>query len=151
MEAPVGVELRRLVPGDEALAVAAAALLGIEAPSDPGAALLRPEATVLVAVQEGKLTGCAYGHELVHPDGERTMLLYSLDVDPAHLGRGIGRALVDAFVDDARTRGCTEAWVLTEASNVAGNATYAAAGGRRDPEPPVLYSWHLADGHHSSR
>ena len=44
--------------------------------------------------------GC-YGHELVHADGERTMLLYILDVAEQQRGRGYGSALVRAFVPEA--------------------------------------------------
>jgi ribosomal protein S18 acetylase RimI-like enzyme len=147
---PAGVELRRLRPGDEVLAARAVALLGISAPSDLGAALRRDEATVLVALDGDAVVGCAYGHELVHPDGECTMLLYSLDVAADARRRGIGRALSTAFVDDARARGCTEAWVLTELDNDAAIATYRSAGARREPDDTVLYAWRLADGNHAA-
>lgn len=77
------------------------------------------------------------------------MLLYALDVVERAQRRGIGTRLVRAFVDHARTIGCTEVWVLTEDDNSAGLATYRAAGGSRDPDQPVMFSWKLSDGRHS--
>jgi ribosomal protein S18 acetylase RimI-like enzyme len=116
---------------------------------EPAAFLHAPGAVLFVAVDDDQVVGCAYGHELVHPDGERTMLLYSLDVAEPSRRRGIGTQLVDAFTAHARARGCTEVWVLTEDDNAAALATYAAAGGARDPQMPVMFTWRLAEGRHS--
>lgn len=77
------------------------------------------------------------------------MLLYSLDVVESAQKRGHGRTLVEAFVDHARSSGCTEVWVLTEDTNAAALATYASAGGTRETMPAVMFTWHLAPGRHS--
>jgi RimJ/RimL family protein N-acetyltransferase len=146
-EAPARVRL--LGPADVRGARAATRLYTEGADVDP-ARFLASDGTALVVAEIGVVAvGCAYGHELVHPDGEGTMLLYSLDVDERVRRRGIGRRLVEEFVQHARTRGCTEVWVLTDGANRAGLATYAAAGGRRDPTPSVMFTWKLADGRHS--
>ncbi len=92
------------------------------------------------------VAGWAYGHELIHPDGEQTMLLYALDVAERARRRGVGTALVEAFVDHARARGCTEVWVLTEEANPAAIATYHSAGGTRDEVPAVMFTWKPTDG-----
>ena len=141
--------IRALGPGDEVVATEACRLFEAAGDVDPVAFLARPEAVLLVAEDEGAVVGWVYGHELVHPDGERTMLLYALDVVEAAQGRGHGRALVTAFVDLARERGCTEVWVLTDDDNPAGLATYASAAGTRDPDPQVMFTWRLAEGRHS--
>lgn len=142
--------VRRLGAGDEALAEEAVALLladeGDGFPTDVGAFLRSPNAAGFVALDEGRVAGWVYGHELVHPDGERTMLLYALDVDEALRRRGHGRALVEAFVAHARERGCTEVWVLTGDANPAALATYAAAGGKQQAEASVMFTWPLAPG-----
>lgn len=143
--------VRRLGVGDEALAEAAVRLLSAE-PGDGFAVdvapmLSTPTAALFVSVAaDGAPVGWIYGHELVHPDGERTMLLYALDVDEAARREGRGGALVAAFVDHARSVGCTEVWVLTDDDNAAALATYAAAGGHREPDPSVLFVWPLAPG-----
>lgn len=77
------------------------------------------------------------------------MLLYALDVATTHRGRGHGKALVSAFVEDARARGCTEVWVLTDHDNDAAPATYRAAGGVADGGGAVMFTWRLAPGNHS--
>jgi GNAT superfamily N-acetyltransferase len=153
---PFGVSsaVRRLGPGDEQVARAAVATFAAEEgdgfPVDVGPMLSSPTAVLLVSLADGDsgevVAGWVYGHELVHPDGERTMLLYALDVDEAFRRQGRGRALVAAFVDEARSRGCTEVWVLTDDANPAALATYAAAGGVRDPDASVMFTWPLAPG-----
>ena len=142
--------VRRLGVGDEALAEEAVRVFAEEAPSlpiDVAAFLVRPEAVLLVSqADDGAVAGWVYGHELVHPDGERTMLLYALDVDEPHRGAGRARALVTAFVEVARSSGCTEVWVLTDDANPAALATYASAGGRREAVDSVMFTWPLAPG-----
>jgi len=110
---------------------------------DPEPFLQRQESVMFVVEDDAGVCGCVYGHELVHPAGERTMLLYSLDVAEHVRRRGYGVALVNAFVDHARAIGCTEVWVLTDDSNPAALATYSAANGQRDPADQVMFVWSL--------
>jgi ribosomal protein S18 acetylase RimI-like enzyme len=135
--------IRKLGPGDESVSDAACRAFGSEGDFDAALFLRRPEATLLVSEVDGEVAGWVYGQELAHPDAELTMLLYALDVVEAHHRQGHGRALVDAFVADARSRGCTEVWVLTEQDNDAALATYAAAGGAREAETSVMFVWPL--------
>lgn len=143
------MEVRRLGRKDEALARVACGVFGREGEIDPGAFLSRSEASLIVAADDEEVFGWVYGHELVHPDGERTMLLYALDVAEHARRRGIGTTLVDAFIDDARERGCTEVWVLTDDANPGGLAMYQAAHGTREPVPQVMFTWKLGEGRHS--
>jgi ribosomal protein S18 acetylase RimI-like enzyme len=142
------MEIRLLRPGDERLAEQACHLY-TTGNVEPAAFLNAPSTALFIAADDTRVVGCVYGHELVHPDGERTMLLYSLDVAEANRRRGIGKQLVDAFIQHARERGRTEVWVLTEDDNSAALATYAAARGTRDPDDPVMFTWRLAEGRHS--
>ena len=143
------MELRLLGPGDEQVAAEACRLFGLDGGVDPGVFLSRPETVLIVAEDDGGVEGWVYGHELTHPDGERTMLLYALDVAERARRQGVGRALVTRFVDHARGLGCTEVWVLTDDANPAGLATYRRAGGTRDAVPQVMFTWKLAEGRHS--
>ena len=143
------VEVRLLNPGDEDVTVEAARLFGAGGDLDPVAFLCREETALIIAEDEGGVAGWVYGHELVHPDGERTMLLYALHVAGRARRRGVGTALVNAFVDHARGAGCTEVWVLSDDANPGGIATYEAAGGVREATPQVLFTWKLAEGRHS--
>lgn len=141
--------VRRLGVGDEEAAQRACQVFGAPGEVDPAAFLGRPEHALIVGEDESGVAGWAYGHELIHPDVERTMLLYALDVAERGRRHGLGKALVDAFVANARDAGCTEVWVLTANANAAGLATYAASGGQRDPVDQVMFTWKLAEGRHS--
>jgi ribosomal protein S18 acetylase RimI-like enzyme len=140
------VDVRLLGPGDEAVAEEACRVFGDVGDFDATTFLRRPEAALLVAEDADGVVGWVYGHELVHPDGELTMLLYSLDVAERAQRQGHGRALANAFVEHARRRGCTEVWVLTDETNAAALATYRAAGAERDPGDQVMLSWRLVEG-----
>jgi GNAT superfamily N-acetyltransferase len=147
---PVGSShIRRLLHGDELLAERACRTFGLEGDIDPSAFLGRPETALLIVEHGDDVAGWVYGHELLHPDGEKTMLLYALDVASAHRGQGWGQALVSAFVGHASSRGCTEVWVLTDNANRAAMATYAAAGGSTNGGGPAMFTWRLAPGRHS--
>lgn len=143
------VAVRSLNEGDCQVAEDACRLFGMDGDMNAREFLSRPEALVLVAEAEGALAGWVYGHELIHPDGESTMLLYALDVAEPYQRQGHGRALVEVFVESARARGCTEVWVLTDDGNPPALRTYEAAGGRRDPTLQTMFSWRLAEGRHS--
>ena len=138
------MDVRRRRTGDEEIAEHVCRLFDGDGEVDPALFLRRPEAVMFVAEDESGACGSAYGHELVHPDGERTMLLYSLDVAEHARRRGYGKALVAAFVDHARQTGCTEVWVLSDDENPAALATYASAGGRRDPMNQVMFVWPIS-------
>jgi GNAT superfamily N-acetyltransferase len=96
---------RRLGIGDETVAEEACRCFGLGGDLDTGSFLSRPETTLMVVEVDGGVVGWVYGHELAHPDGERTMLLYALDVAEQHRGRGYGSALVRAFVREGRRPG----------------------------------------------
>ena len=74
------MEVRRLIVGDEETAEEGCRLFGAVGDLDAADFLGRAEAALIVAEDESGVAGWVYGHELVHPDGERTMLLYALDV-----------------------------------------------------------------------
>ena len=140
---------RPLQLGDEAIAEAACRRFGLPGDLDAKSFMSRPETTLVVVETDAGVAGWVYGHELAHPDGERTMLLYALDVAEEHRRRGYDSALVRAFVHDARDRGCTEVWVLADHDKDAGMATYAAAGGIDHGGGTIMYTWKLAEGRHS--
>jgi GNAT superfamily N-acetyltransferase len=69
------------------------------------------------------------GYAAVHTEAGEMFLLF---VHPAHTGRGVRRALLDAAHDVLRAAGHTEAFLFTEERNTRGRAVYAAAGYRPD-------------------
>jgi aminoglycoside 3-N-acetyltransferase I len=132
----------RLAPGDEELVLAGADLFDALPTEEWTAKLLASEGHhLLLAVDdEEHPIGFVSGVETTHPDKGTEMFLYELSVDPQHRNRGVGRALVGALADLARSRGCYGMWVSTEADNAPALAAYRAAGAA-PPEPFVTLSW----------
>ena len=61
---------------------------------------------VLVADDDGRVVGYAKIHHPTSlPASDHVWEVTGLAVDPAHEGRGVGRALMEALMEDARERG----------------------------------------------
>jgi ribosomal protein S18 acetylase RimI-like enzyme len=139
-------EIRRLGPGDVALVEAAAELFDHD--PQPGATrrfLADPGHHLMIAFDdEGVPLGMVTGVEMTHPDKGTEMFLYELGVHERHRGRGVGRALVRALADLARSQGCYGMWVLTDDDNAAALSAYTAAGARVE-ENNRLLSWSFTD------
>jgi ribosomal protein S18 acetylase RimI-like enzyme len=126
---PDGQTIRRLGPGDEDV-------IRRLADDEPRTELLSDPRTVFVAAFDGDdPIGFAFGYELPRRHGNRTELfVYELDVDERYRRRGVATALMRELLD-----GRAGAFVLTEADNVAANATYRSLGGR--PSDAVMWEW----------
>jgi aminoglycoside 3-N-acetyltransferase I len=136
------MRVRRLASGDESIVLAGAELFD-RAPTEAWTTrfLASEGHHLLVALEEDDLAvGFISGVETTHPDKGTEMFLYELSVRPVSRNRGVGRALVEALADLARSRGCYGMWVGTEPDNAAALATYLAAGAE-PPEPFVTLVW----------
>ena len=85
------------------------------------------------AIADGRIIGFASGVHYVHPDKPAQMFINEVGVAAPWQRRGIGKAVMAALHDRARTLGCHEAWVLTEDDNIAARSLYLAAGGSDAP------------------
>ena len=85
------------------------------------------------------MRGWAYGYQLTRPDGRRALLLYDIDVAPESQRRGLGRVLFEAFVGEARSRGCFEVWLLADDDDQDAQQFYQALGGQRGDQ--ALFTW----------
>ena len=95
---------------------------------------------LVVARSEGIVVGMASAVHYVHPDKAPQLWINEVGVTPSHQRLGVGRRMVDRLVQLATELGCTEAWVLTDADNVAANRLYASAGAEVPPAPSVMYT-----------
>ena len=95
-----------------------------------------PRHHLVVALDGGQVVGMASGVHYVHPDKPPELWVNEISVAPTHRRRGIGRALLGALFAHARTLGCGEAWLGTDAANTAARCLYRGAGGR---EAPMVY------------
>ncbi|MFJ8883865.1 GNAT family N-acetyltransferase [Streptomyces sp. NPDC102402] len=100
---------------------------------------------MLIAYVDGDPVGFVSGIEMLHPDKGTEMCLYELSVDERHRRRGIGRALTEALVAEARERGCYDVWVGVERDNEAALATYRSAGAADDGVFTML-TWEFTPG-----
>jgi aminoglycoside 6'-N-acetyltransferase I len=105
--------------------------------------LANPSNLLVIAVENDTVVGMATAFTYMHPDKPLQMFVNEVGVSGGFHGKGIGRKLVEALLQRGRERGCREAWVATEISNVAARALYAATGGKEDDEHAVVYVYAL--------
>jgi ribosomal protein S18 acetylase RimI-like enzyme len=91
--------------------------------------LADPRHHLAVAIDNGLVVAFASAVHYIHPDKPPQMWINEVAVAPAHRRRGLGKALLSALFEVARTHKCTEAWVLTDRANPAAMALYSSVGG----------------------
>ena len=91
--------------------------------SEPQAVLLAEEAACVVGLAELSIRPCAEGCQ-----SSRIAYLEGWFVEPEARGRGIGRALVAAAEEWARSQGCTEFASDTQSANDVSIAAHRALG-----------------------
>ena len=136
-----------IVPAERAGDVAQAAQL-FDMPLQPEAVerfLADDRHHLLLAIEGDDVVGFVSGVEMTHPDKGTEMFLYELAVAEAARNRGVGRSLVAALAELARSRGCYGMWVLTDDGNPAALRAYAAAGGVRASPDAVMLEWSFRD------
>ena len=130
------VQIRVAEPGDEArLAAIDEATWSTEvtpAPPPTWEGFYRPgvePADTLVAVVDGEVAGYALlGHPTPLPASAHAQMLRGLAVDPVAQGRGGGKALVEAAIEESVTRGARKLSLRVLGSNLTARRLYAAAG-----------------------
>jgi GNAT superfamily N-acetyltransferase len=91
-----------------------------------------------------EVIGFASAVHYVHPDKRPQLFINEVGVAAPWQGRKLGARLLRVLLDQARTLGCTEAWVLTDEENAAACALYHSAGGRA--QPTVMFTLPVAVG-----
>jgi ribosomal protein S18 acetylase RimI-like enzyme len=84
---------------------------------------------IAVAIEDGLVVGFASAVHYVHPDKRPELWINEVAIAATHRRRGLGKAVLEALLDLGRALNCTEAWVLTDQSNLAAMKFYAALGG----------------------
>ena len=83
----------------------------------------------LVAVQDGLVVGyVTLTHPTPLPENAHVSAIEGFTVAPTWRGRGVGRALLDAAVEEARRRGSRKVSLRVLATNEQARRVYAAAG-----------------------
>jgi ribosomal protein S18 acetylase RimI-like enzyme len=136
----VAIELRVLHQGDEGVLANVAEGVFDETikPELAAAYLAEPRFHMVVALDGQLVVGMATGLVHFHPDKGPEFFVNEVGVGDDYLRRGIGKRLVRAILAQAKAAGCTEAWLGTEADNVAALALYRSVLTERDREEPMV-------------
>ena len=103
-----------------------------------------PRHRLVVALDSDLVVGFVSAVIYVHPDKPAPELwINEIGVAPTHQQQGIGKALMQAILEEARQAGCTEAWVLTERDNLPAMAMYKSTGGEETPPDSVMFTFKL--------
>jgi ribosomal protein S18 acetylase RimI-like enzyme len=143
----VTLDIRHLGPDDEQVLRHVAAGV-FDHDVDPALAsefLRDPRHHLVVAIEDGSVVGFASGVHYVHPDKPAELWINEVGVAPSHQRRGLGKRLLQAIFARGRELGCREAWVLTSHANGPAVRLYEAAGGVDMADPPVMFTFRLAE------
>jgi aminoglycoside 6'-N-acetyltransferase I len=98
---------------------------------------------IVVAIDGDTVVGFVSALHYVNPDKPRELWINEVGVAPTHHRRGIGAAMLERMLAHGKELSCTQAWVLTDASNLAAKALYKRCGGAADSGITVGYYYPL--------
>ena len=140
----MSVEIRILAAGDAAVLENVAADVfdrGVDA-ARTAEFLADPRHHLAVAIDEaGVVVGFASAVHYMHPDKPPELWINEVGVAASHRDRGVGKRLLAALFERARTLGCGEAWVLTDRANEPAVRLYQSLGGAARDQ--VMFSFKL--------
>jgi ribosomal protein S18 acetylase RimI-like enzyme len=103
-----------------------------------------PRHRLVVALDDELIVGFISAVIYVHPDKPAPeMWINEIGVTPSHQRQGIGKALMQAILEEAKRSGCTEAWVLTERDNLPAMSMYTSTGGEASTPDPTMFTFKL--------
>jgi len=106
--------------------------------------LADPRHRLVVALDHGVVVGFVSAVIYVHPDKPAPeMWINEIGVAPTHQRQGIGKALMQAILEEAKKVNCSEAWVLTDRSNLPAMAMYKSTGGEETLPDSVMFTFRL--------
>lgn len=103
-----------------------------------------PRHRLVVALDQDLIVGFVSAVIYVHPDKPAPELwINEIGVAPTHQRQGIGKALMQAILEEAKRSGCNEAWVLTDRANLAAMAMYKSTGDEETLPDPTMFTFKL--------
>lgn len=106
--------------------------------------LADPRHRLVVALDNDLVVGFVSAVIYVHPDKPAPELwINEIGVAPTHHRQGIGKALMQAILKEAKQAGCSEAWVLTERENLSAMSMYRSTAGEESSPDPVMFTFRL--------
>ncbi len=147
MQKALHITVRRLIAGDETLALQAAESFDRALDAVAVAAFLQDDDNVLMlAYANGVPAGSAIAYFQARLDGQRPkLLLYDLNVVERFRRQGVARRLIEELVRLARARQALSMWVPTTLDNLAAKQLYENTGGRANPAGDIIYWYELGE------
>lgn len=98
--------------------------------TDPNAAIIEPGGYIAIAEIDGAIVGTGAIKHPADPSnhGEGWMELVKMATDPAAQGKGVGMAVLQHLIEQARRGGATHLWLETNDRLQAATRLYARAG-----------------------
>jgi aminoglycoside 6'-N-acetyltransferase I len=124
----MAVEIKVLGRGDDAVLNRVAPGV-FDNPIDPELTrefLQDPRHHIAVAIDDSLVVGFASGVHYIHPDKPPQLWINEVAVAPDYRRRGLGKAVLQALLALGQRLNCTEAWMLTDRTNVAAMALCVA-------------------------
>ena len=138
------IEVKRLGPNDASVLSNVAEDVFDDAivESSARAFLADPRHRLVVALDKDLVVGFVSAVIYVHPDKPAPELwINEIGVAPTHHRQGVGKALMHAILQEAKQSGCSEAWVLTNRTNLPAMAMYKSAGGEETLPDQTMFTF----------
>ena len=142
------IEIMELGPNDAGVLSRAAPDVFDDDVDDRATSLFLTDPThhIVVARDDGVVVGFVSAVHYHHPDKPSPELwINEVGVAPSHHRLGLGKAILARMLDVARSVGCSQAWVLTDRTNVAAMGLYASAGGVVAPGDTVMVEFTVGE------
>lgn len=136
------LDIKRLHPGDEDFATRVMQEFFFEPEHGTYTTtfLENPLNYLLVAIWDEYPVGVLIGYELQRPESPHPkFFLYEMEVIEAQRGRGIGKALIEAFKHFCIERNGQEIFLMTHRSNKPAMSLYESTGAVQEGEDNVLF------------
>jgi ribosomal protein S18 acetylase RimI-like enzyme len=100
-----------------------------------------PGTLAFVASAGDEIQGWCWGYLLPRPDGAAMLYLHHLEVGERWRRRGLGRALLSAFLDAGVQAGATRMFLTTGEHNTAARRLYESMGAGPAAQGPTVNYW----------
>ena len=143
----MSIEIRKLVPGDEAVLGNVAPGVFDEAvrPDLVKRFLATPNYRIVVALDGDVVVGMCTGFTHFHPDKDEEFFVNELGVDGDYRRRGIAERLLRIMLAEAKAMGCPDAWLGTEHINAPALALYRKVMTGEDTEEAMsIFTYELS-------
>ncbi|MET8908921.1 GNAT family N-acetyltransferase [Micromonospora sp. NPDC004551] len=106
-----------------------------------------PGALAFVASEGDEILGWCWGYHLIRPDTSSMLYLHRLEVAQEHRRRGIGGALLRAFLSAGAEAGASRMFLTTGEANAPARALYESFGGGPAAQGPTVSYWFPVEPH----